>query len=144
MASGAAVRPLASLGASFGFQHAAKRGFSNAARTSQLVGQIQRNPLRKNQIQLPRQRLQQGFRRSYADEAGAVAGPAKAPKRRFRFLRWTWRITYLSALAGLAYTGYGVWAGKNPPVQDAPDPKKKTLVVLGMKTLTLLESHAVY
>ena len=32
----------------------------------------------------------------------AAAQPAVKPKKRFRFLRWTWRITYLSVIAGAA------------------------------------------
>lgn len=135
MASGAVARPLASFTSSMGLQMAARRGFQSAARSSQLLGQVQRSPVKRVQVQIPRQTLQQGFRRAYADEAGAAAKP---PKRRFRFLRWTWRFIYISAIAGLAYTGYGVWQGKNPPVQDNPDPKKKTLVVLGREPLILI------
>lgn len=70
--------------------------------------------------------LRQSIRRSTT-----VPNPAVKPKRRFRFLRWTWRITYLSALAGAGYVGYGIWEMRNPEDQPAPDPSKKTLVVLG-------------
>jgi hypothetical protein len=45
-----------------------------------------------------------------------------------------WRITYLSALGGLVYVSYGIYLSKHPMEQHAPDPKKKTLVVLGMET----------
>ena len=114
-----------------GLQQVARRGLSTVATTSKLAAPIQRSAVKRVQVQIPRQTLQLGFRRAYADEAAATAKP---PKRRFRFLRWTWRLTYISALAGLAYTGYGVWQGKNPPVQQEPDPKKKTLVVLGRET----------
>jgi hypothetical protein len=89
-------------------------------------------------VQIPRDGLRQGFRRGYADEAAAAAAAPKPPKRRFRFLRWTWRIIYLSALGGLAYTSYGVYQSKHPPAQQAPDPKKKTLVVLGKTTINNL------
>ncbi len=50
----------------------------------------------------------------------------------FRVLRWTWRLTYVSAIAGLAYVGYGIYETRNPVDQPPPDPSKKTLVVLGM------------
>ncbi|KAF2752599.1 external NADH-ubiquinone oxidoreductase-like protein [Pseudovirgaria hyperparasitica] len=69
--------------------------------------------------------LRQQFRRSYADAAPKPKGKG------FRFLRWTWRITYLSALGGLAYVGYGIYEMRSPPDQPEPDPSKKTLVILG-------------
>lgn len=69
--------------------------------------------------------LRQQFRRSYAD-----AAPLK-PKKRFSFLRWTWRLTYLSFIAGTAYVAYGIYEMRTPPDQPEPDPSKKTLVVLG-------------
>jgi NADH:ubiquinone reductase (non-electrogenic) len=134
MASGTVMRPLASFYASMGLQQVARRGLSSAVAKSNFAAHIQRSSVKRVQVQIPRHTLQQSFRRAYADEAAAAAKP---PKRRFRFLRWTWRFIYISALAGLAYTGYGVWLGKNPPIQDKPDPKKKTLVVLGMQPLIL-------
>ncbi|KAF2822282.1 FAD/NAD(P)-binding domain-containing protein [Ophiobolus disseminans] len=57
--------------------------------------------------------------------------PPKVKKRGFRFLRWTWRLTYLSAIAGLGYVGYGIYEMRNPEDQPDPHPSKKTLVVLG-------------
>ncbi len=63
--------------------------------------------------------------RCYAD------APAPKPKRRFRVLRWTWRLTYLSVLGGVAYVGYGVYLDRHPAPQSEPDPSKKTLVILG-------------
>lgn len=59
----------------------------------------------------------------------------KIKKRGWGFLRWTWRLTYFSAIAGLVYVGYGVYLSKNPIDQEDPDPTKKTLVVLGMRLL---------
>jgi NADH:ubiquinone reductase (non-electrogenic) len=47
-------------------------------------------------------------------------------------LRWTWRLTYLSALAGVGYIGYGVYQDRYPEDQVDPDPSKKTLVILGI------------
>lgn len=57
-------------------------------------------------------------------------GGAPKPKR-FRLLRWTWRLTQLSAIAGLGWVGYGIYETRNPADQPPPDPNKKTLVVLG-------------
>ena len=63
----------------------------------------------------------------------STATPGKPVKKRgFRFLRWTWRLTWVSAVAGLGYVGYGIYETRNPTDQPPPDPSKKTLVVLGM------------
>jgi NADH:ubiquinone reductase (non-electrogenic) len=73
------------------------------------------------------QSLQRTFRRSYAD-----AAPAPKPKKRFRFLRWAWRLTWLS---GVGLTGallYSIYESRHPIEQLPPDPTKKTLVILGM------------
>lgn len=65
--------------------------------------------------------------RTYADVAPVdVKKPSK-----FRFLRWGWRLTYLSLLAGTAYLGYEVWELRHPDEQFQPDPTKKNLVILG-------------
>ncbi|PNS17604.1 hypothetical protein CAC42_2999 [Sphaceloma murrayae] len=63
--------------------------------------------------------------RTYADT------PPVVPKKRFSRLRLLWRLTYLSALGGLAYMGYGIYENRMPAEQAEPDPTKKTLVVLG-------------
>jgi len=70
---------------------------------------------------------------AFSSSSRRNADEGAAPKRpsRFRFLRWTWRITYLSVLGSLAYTGYGIYVNRNPVEQAQPDPTKKTLVVLG-------------
>lgn len=68
------------------------------------------------------------FRRGISNDAAPVPPPKKT---RFRALRWTWRLGYLSALAGIAYIGYGVYQDRNPQPQTQPDPSKKTLVILG-------------
>ena len=66
------------------------------------------------------------FRRSYADSVAPVI------KRRGRgFFRWTWRLTYLSAIGGVAYLSYNIYSLRTPQDQFEPDPSKKTLVVLG-------------
>ncbi|KAK3356989.1 hypothetical protein B0T25DRAFT_537985 [Lasiosphaeria hispida] len=69
------------------------------------------------------------FRRGYADEASTTA---PAPKqRRFRAWRWTWRLLNFSVLGGMAWVGYGIYDDRHPEPQVAPDPSKKTLVILG-------------
>lgn len=73
-----------------------------------------------------RTKPQQTFRRSYADSL-----PPK-PKRRAGFFRWTWRLTYLSAIGGIGYLGYTIYLLRTPQEQFEPDPSKKTLVILGM------------
>ncbi|KAJ8194509.1 hypothetical protein LV163_000302 [Aspergillus fumigatus] len=70
--------------------------------------------------------VQRTFRRSYAD-----AAPTPKPKKRFRFLRWAWRLTWLS---GVGLTGaliYSIYEQRHPIEQIEPDPTKKTLVILG-------------
>ena len=83
---------------------------------------------------LPRSQLQRTFRRSYADAPEARLSPTPKPKKRFRFLRFLWRLTYLSTLGFAGYVGYQIWYLRNPSEQFEPDPKKKTLVVLGMRS----------
>ncbi|SMQ47458.1 unnamed protein product [Zymoseptoria tritici ST99CH_1A5] len=118
MASRAAVRPLAQLTAAIGLKQTGSRGFVTASRSASL-------PLRPARAQFNKSQLQTSFRRGVAD----TAAPVK--KRRFRFFRWTWRLTYLSLLGGLGYVGYGIYINRNPVEQAEPDPSKKTLVVLG-------------
>jgi NADH:ubiquinone reductase (non-electrogenic) len=62
-----------------------------------------------------------------------VLGPAKKAKR-FRYFRFLWRLTYLSAIGGAAYLAYGVWDLRHPDDQFEPDPTKKNLVILGENT----------
>jgi NADH:ubiquinone reductase (non-electrogenic) len=79
-----------------------------------------------SRILLDKSKLQQNLSRTYADIA-----PAKKP-RRFRFFRFLWRLTYLSAIGGTAYLAYGVYEQKHPDDQFEPDPTKKNLVILGL------------
>lgn len=125
MASKAAARPLAQLPGAIGFtKQTVQRGFATAQKTH-----IQRSsPFRPNvrvnstRASIPRA----AFRRSIADTT------KPAPKKRsWSLLRWSWRLTYLSALGGLGWIGYGIYVNRNPMDQDEPDPSKKTLVVLG-------------
>ncbi|KAF4119746.1 NADH:ubiquinone reductase (non-electrogenic) [Geosmithia morbida] len=72
------------------------------------------------------------FRRSYADEAPKpTAAPKKQAGKVRRTLRWIWRLTYLSALGLVGYTGYVIYLDHNPAPQLPRDPTKKTLVILG-------------
>ena len=80
--------------------------------------------------------LSREFRRYYADAPTATLTPAPKKRPRFRWLRWTWRLTYLSALGGIAYVGYAVYVDRHPAPQSPPDPSKKTLVILGASLLT--------
>lgn len=73
-----------------------------------------------------RLKLQQSFRRSYAD-----ISPPPRPRRRAGFFRWTWRLVYVSAIGGAAYLAYTIYDLRTPPEQAEPDPTKKTLVILG-------------
>ncbi|KAI9742092.1 MAG: NADH:ubiquinone oxidoreductase [Cirrosporium novae-zelandiae] len=86
-------------------------------------------PIRRAPSALPRAQPQQSLCRSYADSAALK--PTPKPKKRFRTLRWMWRLTYISALGGIAYAGYGVYLSRHPVHQLDPDPSKKTLVILG-------------
>lgn len=75
--------------------------------------------------------VQQTFRRPYSDAPTANLAPSPKPRRRFRFLRWTWRLTYVSAIGFVGWLTYTVWELRNPNDQFDPDPSKKTLVILG-------------
>lgn len=75
-------------------------------------------------------------RRAYATEA-PVQTPAAPKKKRFRFLRWTYRLTLLGLLGGTGYLGYRIYLLRHPEEQIEPDPSKKTLVILGMSPFLL-------
>lgn len=105
-------------------------------RTLSSLSKIRSAPVLAHQqrITLPRATLQHSFRRSYADTPPAPQvnlSPPPKPKKRFRILRFLWRLTYLSILGGIGYVGYQIWWIRNPTEQFEPDPNKKTLVVLG-------------
>ncbi|EFX03867.1 alternative NADH-dehydrogenase [Grosmannia clavigera kw1407] len=53
------------------------------------------------------------------------------PKKRFRKLRWLWRLTYLSGLGLAGYIVYSLWEDRQPGEVLPRDPNKKTLVILG-------------
>ncbi|THW64989.1 FAD/NAD(P)-binding domain-containing protein [Aureobasidium pullulans] len=117
MAAASAMRPVvASMRAAIG---ASKRTFATANKQS-FASRAQPSP----RATLSQQQLRQSFRRSYAD----IVKPKKSG---FRVFRWAWRATYLSAIAGLVYTGYSIYENRTPGDQPEPDPTKKTLVILG-------------
>ena len=75
---------------------------------------------------------QMALRQTIRQQSTETPKPDVKPKKKgFRFLRWTWRATYVSAIAGVAWVGYGIWDMRHPEDQAQPDPSKKTLVVLG-------------
>lgn len=116
-----------------GFSITSRRPLSSLAATSLRNTKPQPHLAPKQSQFLPRPLLQQSFRRTYAENAAPSVklSPEPKPKKRFRFFRFLWRVTYLSAFAALGYTGYQIWEGRNPADQDEPDPSKKTLVILG-------------
>lgn len=130
MAFHVAVRsPLATAAAPAVAAASFKRAFATAQRRSAFQSPIRAAVKQQQQHEsstLQRLRINGIFSRSYADQP--TAAPAK---KGFRFFRWTWRITYLSIIGGLIYTGYGIYQNRNPVEQTEPDPNKKTLVVLG-------------
>ncbi|KAI7014444.1 external NADH-ubiquinone oxidoreductase-like protein [Hortaea werneckii] len=129
MASPAVARPWAafSANAAFGLRSAARssRGFATTTSTTQRA-QLQQTVKRNTPARIPRDSVQQGFKRNYSSET-----PKVVKKKSFRFLRWTWRLTYLSAIGGFAWMCWGIYQNRTPEDQAEPDPNKKTLVVLG-------------
>lgn len=124
----AAMRPIvASVSAAMGArQLMMKRSFATAQKQCSVLSRAQ-----SARSQINSQQLRSSFRRSYADSTGPVVSPT-TKKKGWRTLRWMWRATYISTIAGIAWVAYGIVETKNPPEQEAPDPSKKTLVVLGM------------
>ena len=104
---------------SIAFNTATRRSFATSSQS------FLTRALPSSRIQFDKSKLQQTFRRTYADVA-----PAKKP-RRFRFFRYLWRITYLSAIAGTGYLAFSVYELRHPDDQFEPDPTKKNLVILG-------------
>lgn len=74
-----------------------------------------------------RQPIHGSFRRAYAD-----AAPAPKPKKRFRPLRWAYRLTLLTGVGLTGWLAYSIYTLGHPVEQVEPDLDKKTLVILGM------------
>ncbi|KOS40769.1 hypothetical protein ACN38_g8356 [Penicillium nordicum] len=91
--------------------------------TSQLA--LRAKSMRSTQVSQSVSRI---ARRGYAD---AAPSPAPKPKKRFRALRWAWRLTWLSAIGLTGTVAYSIFELRQPPDQAPPDPSKKTLVILG-------------
>lgn len=123
-----AARPMASFAKStmqLTPSRVASRALSTATRQS-----INATPLRCISRPSPVMRLattgRVAFRRAYSDEA-----PKPKPGRLRRTFRWAWRLTYLSVLGLVGYTGYVIYDDRHPNPQFEQDPTKKTIVVLG-------------
>jgi NADH:ubiquinone reductase (non-electrogenic) len=113
------MRPLATAKVLSQVSQAGRRAYTTQ-RPSLIANRAQWTP-RPTQYQIA---LRQSVRRA------STEAPKPKP-RRFRLLRWTWRLTQLSAVAGLGWVGYGIYESRNPADQPPPDASKKTLVVLG-------------
>lgn len=98
-------------------------GFNTAARRSLATSS---QPLLRTRTRATSQMLYQNSRRTYTDDASS----AKRAQV-FRYLKYAWRLTYVSAIAGSIYLAYGVYELRNPDEQLVPDPSKKNLVILG-------------
>ena len=107
------------------------------ARSTMLLTQSRRSlssqPRRHLQLSSPlgssylKQPIHGSFRRTYAD-----AAPTPKPKRKFRVLRWAYRLTLLTGVGLTGWLAYNIYTISHPVEQVEPDPDKKTLVVLGM------------
>lgn len=106
------------------------RGFATTATRAASPFQTELRTSSKNarHARFDQQQLRNGFRRGFAEK---LPDAKKVKKGTWGVLKWTWRLTYLSVLGSLAYTGYGIYLNRNPVDQQEPDPTKKTLVVLG-------------
>ena len=122
MATSAALRPLA----------LASRGIAPLSRAFSTLSRRALTPARPRALTRPtfsKVQLRQSFRRHQSSESGKKVKPKRGTFR--TILLWTWRLTYLSAVGGVVYVGYGIWQLRHPVEQLPPDSNKKTLVILG-------------
>lgn len=98
---------------------------SAARRSISTANALRAKPLRSVQS------VSRVARRGYAD-AAPTPSPAPKPKKRFRPLRWAWRLTWLTSLGLTGALAYSIYELRHPEEQIEPDPSKKTLVILGM------------
>jgi NADH:ubiquinone reductase (non-electrogenic) len=111
-------------GAKLQLPSASSRLLTTSSTLSPRVGRV---ALNNNRIAA----LSREIRRQYSDAPSASLSPEPKKPKRFRVLKWTWRLTYLSMLGGIAYVGWAVYEDRNPTEQIEADPTKKTLVILG-------------
>jgi NADH:ubiquinone reductase (non-electrogenic) len=136
MPSKAVVRPLAQLTTRIAIQHPVQRSFGTV-KSSSPFSKSSSSPSPRVPKPAPTRLFNKPeLRRGFAEQ---LPNKQQVKKGGWRMLKWTWRITYLSVLGGLAYTGYGIYRDRNPAEQMEPDPSKKTLVVLGMEPCCDLE-----
>jgi NADH:ubiquinone reductase (non-electrogenic) len=116
------TRALASIAPATSF----KRAYTVAQRQSAFQSPV-RSAIKSSHESSILQRLNASgqFRRVHAELS------PKPPKKKAGFFRWLLRLTYLGVIGGVVYTGYGIYQNRHPIEQQAPDPSKKTLVVLG-------------
>lgn len=124
MASSATMRPLGFASARAALPRASARAFSS--RATALSARPRALPRTSYNNVITRQTA-----RRWETTDTKIPMPKKKPSGFRTFLKWTWRITYVSVLGGVAYGFYGLHVLKHPNDQEAPDPSKKTLVVLG-------------
>lgn len=124
------MRPLASASSSVLGQlpRIGARALSTSTRATLFANRARGVP-RTNAFNRPA--LRQSFRRQYSEQISPET-KVKAKRGGFRMLRWAWRITLWSTVAGLGYFAYEVYEMRHPPDQPDPDPSKKTLVILGL------------
>lgn len=120
---------------------AARRTFATSPRTT-LRCATRNSPFLSTKVNFA-----QSFRRGYAElkpvapAAPEISASNPSSPRKFRLWRWTWRLTKLSLVGGLAYLAYGVYDLRNPEDQFEPDPNKQNLVILGMLLICKLFSR---
>lgn len=111
-----------------GLKLAGQREFATAQRTTPFQQPLRAANATRTTTQIPRLQLQRGFADKVSDK---LPDKQQVKKGSWRFLKWTWRLTYLSLAGTLIYTGYSIYVDRNPAEQAEQDPNKKTLVVLG-------------
>ncbi|KAI9369258.1 hypothetical protein BJX61DRAFT_545736 [Aspergillus egyptiacus] len=87
-----------------------------------LTTRSQLQTLRSSRVS--QQAVQRTARRTYSDAA-------PKPRKRFRFFRWTYRLTLLAGVGLAGQLAYSIYDQRTPIEQFVPDPNKKTLVILG-------------
>ncbi|KAI6512866.1 hypothetical protein MCOR10_009541 [Pyricularia oryzae] len=89
-----------------------------------------RRPVYSTPVTLQSQ-LQIQRRLESTEAPAATLSPQQPPKKKFRKLRFLWRLIQLSLIGGLGYTAYSIYQERHPDEPADPDPNRKTLVILG-------------